>query len=95
MKMSSPSSDLKVFSKINIVAALLFLLLLSTGFSRKVTTTDDDGFAMPPSPFEEGGGKYLYREMIELDYEDAGPNKNRSGFMLPDPDADAPAPQPT
>lgn len=35
------------------------------------------------------------RVMIELDYEDAGPNTNkRSGFILPSPDSAAPAPQP-
>ncbi|KAI3784842.1 hypothetical protein L1987_43948 [Smallanthus sonchifolius] len=87
----SSSSSQKAFT----IVALLFLLL-STGFSRKLmqSTTTGDGFASPspPSPFEESGGKS--REMIELDYDDAGPNTNRSGVILPTPDPDAPAPQP-
>lgn len=42
---------------------------------------------------QENEGKL--REMIELDYEDAGPNTNkRSGLILPTPDPEAPAPQP-
>ena len=35
------------------------------------------------------------RVMIELDYEDAGPNTNkRSRLIMPTPDPEAPAPQP-
>ncbi|KAF5792038.1 hypothetical protein HanXRQr2_Chr09g0401521 [Helianthus annuus] len=88
MKMSSSSSH-KAFT----IVAIMFLLL-STGFSRNLmrSTTSGDGFASPPSPFEESEGKS--REMIELDYDDAGPNTNRSGVLLPTPEPAAPTPQP-
>ncbi|KAL7606109.1 hypothetical protein Lser_V15G20518 [Lactuca serriola] len=86
----SPSPSRNAFA----IIAILFLLL-STGFSRelKKSTTIGDSFASPPSPVEESEG--TTRVMIELDYEDAGPNTNkRSGFILPSPDSAAPTPQP-
>ncbi|GJT29070.1 hypothetical protein Tco_0909345 [Tanacetum coccineum] len=75
--------------------ALMFLLL-STGFSRKLmqSTTSDDGFARLASVNEKNEGPNT-RVMIELDYEDAGPNTNkRSGLIMPTPDPEVPAPQP-
>ncbi|KAK1421941.1 hypothetical protein QVD17_24714 [Tagetes erecta] len=80
------------------ILAPLFFLLLSTGFGRKMTpsSTTHDGYAYASPPLiEEMGGRS--REMIELDYDDAGPNTNkRSGLNLPvpHPDPEAPSPQP-
>ncbi|KAL4581771.1 hypothetical protein LXL04_006299 [Taraxacum kok-saghyz] len=77
------------------IIAVLFLLL-STGLSRELigSTMAGDSFAPPPSLFEENR-EGITRDMIELDYEDAGPNTNkRSGFVLPSPDSVAPTPQP-
>ncbi|KVH92699.1 hypothetical protein Ccrd_005264, partial [Cynara cardunculus var. scolymus] len=88
---SSFSFSRKVFA---IIAVLT--LFLSTGFSGELmrsTETTGDVFATPPALFQENEG--IRREMIDLDYEDAGPNTNkRSGLNLPTPDPEAPAPQP-
>ncbi|PSS33689.1 Centrosomal protein [Actinidia chinensis var. chinensis] len=70
-----------------LVSALL-LLSFSHGFGRKLMQTVENDTV----PLEENGG--LSREMIELDYVEAGPNTNpKSGFIqsnLPPPPPPSP-----
>ncbi|KAI3669988.1 hypothetical protein L6452_41539 [Arctium lappa] len=83
------------FPRKALAVVAVLILFLSTGFSRELmrSTETGDVFATPPALFQESEG--IMREMIELDYEDAGPNTNkRSGLNLPPPNPEAPAPQP-